>query len=123
MAVGVNIKKRRVALGLSQQELADAMGYKTRSTIAKIESGENDVSQSKLRKFAAVLHTTPEALIADGAPVLEGAPLLPDLEQLRHNKHIAVILAGGETGKNQQNIPSQFVNVHGKPIIVYCMEA
>ncbi len=122
MAVGVNIKKRRVELGLSQQELADAMGYKTRSTIAKIESGENDVSQSKLRKFAAVLRTTPEALIADGGPIQEGMSLLPDLEQLRHNKHIAVILAGGETGKNQQNIPSQFINVHGKPIVVYCME-
>ena len=73
MAVGINIKKRRIELGLSQQELADALGYKTRSTIAKIESGENDVSQSKLRKFAAVLHTTPEALIADGVPMQESA--------------------------------------------------
>ena len=121
MAVGINIKKRRIELGLSQQELADALGYKTRSIIAKIESGENDVSQSKLRKFAAVLHTTPEALIADGVPMQESV-LLPDLPQLRHSKHIAVILAGGETGKNQQDIPSQFLNVHGKPIIVYCME-
>ena len=48
---------------MSQQELADAMGYKTRSTIAKIESGENDVSQKKLQKLAAVLDTTVEELI------------------------------------------------------------
>ena len=51
MAVGDNIKKRRYELKMSQQELADLMGYKTRSTIAKIESGENDVTQKKLQKF------------------------------------------------------------------------
>ena len=51
MSVGSNIRKKRYELKMSQQELADAMGYKTRSTIAKIESGENDVSQKKLQKF------------------------------------------------------------------------
>ena len=50
MSVGANIKKRRFELRMSQQDLADAMGYSTRSTIAKIESGENDVSQKKLQK-------------------------------------------------------------------------
>ena len=65
MSVGVNIRKRRYELRMSQQELADAMGYKTRSTIAKIESGENDVSQKKLRRFAEVLETTVEALVSE----------------------------------------------------------
>ena len=60
----LKLKSARAALDLSQQELADAMGYKTRSTIAKIESGENDVSQKKLQKFAAALDTTVEALIS-----------------------------------------------------------
>ena len=64
MSVGANIKKRRYELRMSQQELADAMGYSTRSTIAKIESGENDVSQKKLQKFATALDTTVEALIS-----------------------------------------------------------
>ena len=63
MSVGTNIRKRRFELRMSQQELADALGYKTRSTIAKIESGENDVSQKKLLKFAEALDTTVEALI------------------------------------------------------------
>ena len=40
----------------------------------------------------------------------------------KSNKNIVVILAGGKTGKNLQNIPSQFMNVQGKPILVYCME-
>ena len=63
MSVGANIKKRRFELKMSQQELAEAMGYKTRSTIAKIESGENDVTQKKLQRFAAILDTTVEALV------------------------------------------------------------
>lgn len=121
MSVGANIKKRRFELRMSQQELAEAMGYKTRSTIAKIESGENDVSQKKLVKFAAVLDTTVEALISGYSPA---QPLpVPELNAAeKENRIIAVILAGGKSGRNRQNIPSQFINVQGKPILVYCME-
>lgn len=122
MSVGDNIKKRRFELRMSQQELADAMGYKTRSTIAKIESGENDVSQKKLQKFADVLDTTPEALISGYTSSVVESIQKPDSGSLKRNKNIVVILAGGKSGRNQQNIPSQFINVNGKPIVVYCME-
>lgn len=120
MSVGANIKKRRYELRMSQQELADAMGYRTRSTIAKIESGENDVSQRKLVRFASVLDTTVEALISGISTPRAFADTPP---AQRKNNNIAVILAGGKTGKNQQNIPSQFISVYGKPVIAYCMEA
>lgn len=122
MSVGANIKRRRFQLRMSQQELAEAMGYKTRSTIAKIESGENDVSQKKLQKFAVVLDTTVAELLGTPGPV---SPLPEVLLQDvgKRNKNIAVVLAGGKSGRNRQNIPSQFVNVQGKPIIVYCLEA
>lgn len=123
MSIGANIKKRRFELRMSQQELADAMGYKTRSTIAKIESGENDVSQRKLQKFAEVLDTTPEALISGYPSAAPAVTFDSDLVSIHRNKHIAIILAGGKSGRNRQNIPSQFISVHGKPIIVYCMEA
>lgn len=119
MSVGTNIKKRRYELRLSQQELAEAMGYKTRSTIAKIESGENDVSQKKLQRFAAVLDTTPEALISGLAPQ-KPAPGQTIQDGIPQNRSIAIILAGGKTGSG--NIPSQFVSIHGKPVLVYTME-
>lgn len=61
--IGVNIARRRETLGLSQQQLAEAMGYKTRSTISRIESGINDVPQAKVAKFAEVLETTPAELL------------------------------------------------------------
>lgn len=118
MAVGANIKKRRYELGMSQQELADAMGYKTRSTIAKIESGENDVSQKKLARLAEVLDTTPEALITGYLPTNEVVAATSGFGK----KNVVIILAGGRSVRNHQNIPNQFITVHGKPIIVYCME-
>ena len=118
MAVGANIKKRRYELGMSQQELADAMGYKTRSTIAKIESGENDVSQKKLARLAEVLDTTPEALITGYLPTDKVVAVTSGSGK----KNVVIILAGGRSVRNHQNIPNQFITVHGKPIIVYCME-
>ena len=130
MTVGSNIKKRRYELRMSQQELADAMGYKTRSTIAKIESGENDVTQSKLRRFAEVLDTTLEYLISGSDAAAEGTGGLPEPAGIKQNvpdgtngRTAVVILAGGKSSRNQQNIPNQFINILGKPVIVYCMEA
>jgi len=47
---------------MSQDELAKKIGYKSRSSINKIETGVNDVSLSKLEVFARVLDTTPAYL-------------------------------------------------------------
>ena len=122
MSVGLNIKKRRYELRMSQQELAYKMGYKTRSTIAKIESGENDVSQKKLQKFAAVLDTTAEALIGGYSQTSSALNSSPSPSQVLGEKCAAIILAGGKTGVNSKNIPNQFIEINGKPILVYCME-
>lgn len=55
--IGQRVRARRRELGMTQGELAEKLGYKTRSAIAKIESGENDVSQIKVRAFADALKT------------------------------------------------------------------
>lgn len=68
-----NIKMRREDLGLSQDELAKKLGYKSRSTIAKIESGENDIPQSKIKIFANALETTPSELMGLGEEQLQKA--------------------------------------------------
>ena len=58
-----NIRSRRIALKMTQQELAQKLGYKSTSTIAKIESGVNDIPQAKLSAFADALNTTPAELM------------------------------------------------------------
>ena len=57
------IRQRREELGMSQEELAQKLGYKSRSSINKIEKGENDIPQSKIVAFAEALSTTPEYLM------------------------------------------------------------
>ena len=57
------IKLRRQELNMSQEELAMKVGYKTKSSINKIESGQNDISQSKIYEFAKALKTTPSYLM------------------------------------------------------------
>ena len=133
MSVGANIKKRRFELGMSQQELADALGYKTRSTIAKIESGENDVTQKKLQHFAEALDTTVESLITgriQSNSAFSSSSAIPFSKDSLTNtianerqKAVAVLLAGGKSVRNHQNIPNQFINIKGKPVIIYCLEA
>lgn len=64
------IRSRREELGMSQSELAHRLGYKDRSTIAKIEAGINDITQTKIEAFAKALNTTASELMgwddADG---------------------------------------------------------
>ena len=57
------IRQRREELGLSQDELAKKMGYKSRSSINKIEKGENDIPQAKIEAFARALDTTTAYLL------------------------------------------------------------
>ena len=56
--IGKRIRIKREELGITQEELAKLLGYKNKSTIAKIENGTNDITQSKVVDFAHVLHTT-----------------------------------------------------------------
>lgn len=60
-----NIKKYRKLLNMSQQELAEAVGYKGKSMIAQVENGRVDVPASMITKFAEALHVTETDLIKD----------------------------------------------------------
>lgn len=57
------IKNLRIKKGLSQEELAELVGYTNRSTIARIENGGIDIPQSKIKAFADALNTTPQELM------------------------------------------------------------
>ena len=70
------IKSRREELGLTTEELAQRMGYKTRSSITKIETGKADIPQSKVKAFARALHTTTAYLMGDD-DAQEARPSIP----------------------------------------------
>lgn len=56
--IGKRIKEKREQQGITQEELASRLGYKNKSSIAKIETGANDIVQSKVVEFAKALNTT-----------------------------------------------------------------
>ena len=61
--VGINIKKRREELGLTQDDLAQRLGYKSRSTINKIEMGAHNLRLSKVKEMAEALETTTDYIM------------------------------------------------------------
>lgn len=57
MELGDKVKQRRTELGLSQGELAERMGYSSRSSINKIENGRA-VSQKIIARLAEALNVS-----------------------------------------------------------------
>ena len=57
--IGDRIKARRLELDMSQDELARLVGYKSRSSINKIESDGRLLPQRKIMEIATALNTTP----------------------------------------------------------------
>ena len=45
--LSTRLRLRRKELGLSQEELAQRMGYRSKSSITKLEKGVNDLPQAK----------------------------------------------------------------------------
>ena len=56
--IGSYVKTRREELEMSQETLADLVGYKHKSSINKIEVGKSDVPRSKVPAFAAALRVS-----------------------------------------------------------------
>lgn len=130
MSLGENIKRRRLALNLSQQDLADALGYKTRSSIAKLEKNGGKLSERKLITLANTLKTDVNYLLTgepgkktEGHGSVIDRSDIEDYSNTSDRKCCAVILAGGQKHVNKFNIPIQFVTVKEKPVIIYTMEA
>lgn len=55
IAVGQRVRARRIAIGMSQETLADAMGL-TFQQVQKYEKGTNRISASRLVKISETLH-------------------------------------------------------------------
>lgn len=63
MTMGDRIKNRRTELGMTQQELAVKMGFKTRSHISLLEQGNRNIPISKIKNLANALEVSPEYLM------------------------------------------------------------
>ncbi len=64
MTTNEKIKYLRKRRSMSQQELAEAVGFRTASAVNKIEAGIRGISGTKLMEFAKALDTTPSYLLS-----------------------------------------------------------
>lgn len=62
MTIGERIRQRRLELNMTQDELAHKAGYKSRSSINKIELSR-DLPLRKIQAVAKALDTTPSELV------------------------------------------------------------
>lgn len=110
MSIGTRIKKLREELGLSQDELAIKMGYKSRSSINKIENGTNDIPQSKVVAFAKALNTT-VAYLMDWQEETESEKLPNNLIPINKVRYIPVLgrIACGEPLFADENVIDRIV--------------
>ena len=89
--IGERIKKRRKKLGMTQEDLSNKLGYKSKTTIAKIENGTNDIMQNRVIDFAKALHTTPAYLMGYSdlnAPNDISAKLQELIDQLQDRENL-----------------------------------
>ncbi len=97
--IGKNILAARRRLGLTQEELAARVGYKTKSAINKIELGVRDLPQKKIAAFAQALDMTPGQLMGwDEKPAEElqdmgglAAQLIMDQEAMEMARDIMAL--------------------------------
>lgn len=62
MNIGDRVKKLREEKGMTQEELAIKLGYKSKSSVAHIENGR-DIPRSMVVTLADILETTPSYLM------------------------------------------------------------
>ena len=67
--VGQRIRFERKMQNLSQQELAEKVGYADKGLISRIESGSLNLSMDKLIKIADALHVDVTDLLMDPEPM------------------------------------------------------
>lgn len=82
-AIGIKIRQKREALGISQLELAKSVHKKSPAYIAFIESGERNISTMDLMLIAKSLGTTVADLIGESK---NNAPKTDVMLALRSDK-------------------------------------
>ena len=68
---GDNIRIYRELKGLRQEDLAFALGYKTKGSINKIENNVTQLPQNKIKQCADILGVPVAKLFSDAEPTVE----------------------------------------------------
>lgn len=74
--IAKKIKEARERCNLSQQDLANLMGWKSHTSIVAIENGTQDIKTWELLKLAGILKVSPESLYREDDLELAASPII-----------------------------------------------
>lgn len=88
MTVGQRIKQKRIELGWTQEQLARKMGYSGKSAVCMAETKGDNITTTKVEKFAKALGVTSRYLMGwediNGVPIpTEHAEYKPEISDYR----------------------------------------
>lgn len=86
MTLGQRIKQRREELGMSQEELATKLGFKSRSSINKMELDKQYPRQHMIKAIADALNTTVTYILGVDEEVEQQEQELCDLFSMCYGK-------------------------------------
>lgn len=90
--IGDKIRAMREARGWTQEQLAELMGYSSKSTINKIEKNINDVNQKTMAKFAKAFGCdATEFIVSNNAVTEPGVAMIPNLPEHISNEDQALL--------------------------------
>lgn len=102
MKTGEIIKQLRIDHGMTQQELADLMGYKHKSSINKLESGKASLTQDKITLLSKIFN-------------VKTNEILGDYQKLYISTPISTIFPAKE---NDRKEPNQYMHIIGNSKVV-----
>lgn len=82
MTLGDRVKQLREKQGMTQEELAQKLGKKSKSTVAHIETGNRDIPRSMVVQLAKILNVSPCYLMG-WEDEIEKAPIEINRSDLR----------------------------------------
>ena len=99
-----NIKLRREALNMKQEDLAELSGYAGKSAIARIENGEIDLPASRIVAIAKALKVSPGALMDGNISIdkQEAAFLSDFYDASEESRANAAIILRASAEKNRE---------------------
>lgn len=107
MTIGERIKERRIELGLSQEDLAKKCGYKSRSSINKIEIAR-DLPLNKVEKMAYALGVQPSYLMGWEEDLEKKADIASNM-YLGNDKFMDVYLQLDDSNKEELYLYAKFL--------------
>lgn len=120
---GDRIRQLREGRGISQELLAIKTGYANRSSIARIESNEVDLSMKRLKTFANALHTNVAYLLGwTGDSSASFMELDPEIVVQSYRVPIVGQIACGQPLLAEQNYSGYFAT-DGRIKADYCLQA